>query len=181
MKQLVIVLPLALIALFVVWLGHGKGPEDLVPPLQEAISDEGDGQQVVGWWKPRPSDLGEGWEEAFEPELFLPDELYAKINGGAEVYLANGFIELRVYSFLHTTTGEFIELFLFDQGDRAATMYELEKPPSAVEDPELDGYFSGASLFAVKNNYYVQIQAASETDRTKEAVHTLAALVQKEL
>jgi hypothetical protein len=180
-KQLVVVLPLVLIAAVVVWLGRGVGPEDLVPPVPEAMTEPEIGEAVSPQWEPQAADLGAGWEVAFEPEVFEPDELYAKINGGAEIYLSHGFEKLRVYSFLHAESGEFIELFLFDQGDRARTMYELEKPPSAVEDPELGGYFSGASLFAVRDNYYVQIQAASETDRTKEAVQTLATLVQKEL
>ena len=181
MKQVVFLVPPVLIALFVIWLGQKAGPEDLVPPIQEAIGGEEGIQQTSHQWKPRPGDLGEGWEEAFEPEVFRPDELYAKINGGAEVYLANGFVDLHVYSFLHTVSGDFVELFLFDQGDHARKMYELEKPASATEDPNLGGYFSGASLFAVKDNYYVQIQAASETERTKDAVLRLGTLVQKEL
>jgi hypothetical protein len=164
-----------------VWLGRGEGPEDLIPPVKEAQRSEEGVQPVSRQWKPSPAILGEGWQEAFEPELFRPDELYAKINGGAEVYLANGFVELWVYSFLHAASGEFIELFLFDQGDRSRVMYELEKPASATEDPDFDGYFSGSSLFAVKDNYYIQIQAASETERTREAVLALGRSVQEEL
>ena len=181
MKQIVVFLPLVLIALIVILIGRREGPEDLIPPVSEAPADQRSALPGHQSWRPRYSELGEGWEEAFDMERFGRDELYAKINGGAEVYLAHGFVDLQVYSFLHSESGDFIELFLFDQGDQARAMYELEKPPSVEEDPELGGYFSGSSLFATKNQYYVQIQAAAETERTTRAVMTLGRLIQEEL
>ncbi|MCU0611580.1 MAG: hypothetical protein MUE60_07315, partial [Candidatus Eisenbacteria bacterium] len=67
----------------------------------------------------------------------------------------------------------YVEAFLFDQGDQARVMYDLERPPDAVEDPGFGGYFSAASLFMTRGALYVQIQAASDTPRTREAVRAL--------
>ena len=167
-KGILALLPLLAIAIVIVVLGQGAGPEDLPQPLlqaEEAPPPQGFAVDV--------SLLGEGWEEAFEPETFGPDELYAKIDGGADVYLAHGFKQLRVHSFLHAASGDYVEVFLFDQGDQAQAMYELEKPVDSAEDPEFSGYFAGASLFAVWDTQYVQIQAASDTPRTREAVRAL--------
>jgi len=167
-------LPLAAIAVVVFLLGQGSGPEDLPQPMlqaEEAPASLGFAVDITS--------LGEGWEEAFAPETFGSGELYAKIDGGADVYLAHGFKQLRVHSFLHTASGDYVEVFLYDQGDQASTMYELERPPDAAEDPEFGGYFSGASLFMARGDLYAQIQAAADTPRTREAVRALGRRLQE--
>lgn len=161
-------LPLAAIALVVMVFGLGPGPEDLPQPElhpEEAAAPSG---LTIA-----PSVLGDGWEEAFEPETFGPGELYAKIDGGADVYLAHGFRILRVHSFLHAESGDYVEAFLYDQGGQASAMYALEKPPDATRDEEFAGYFADASLFMVRGDLYVQILAAVDTPRTRAAVRAI--------
>lgn len=161
---------MAMVLAALIVAGQRPGPEALDQPLLQA-----EGQRSTG----TPLDatvLGEGWEEAFPPETFGPGELYAKIDGGADVYLAHGFRGLRVHSFIHTS-GDYVEVFLFDLGEQARAMYEIELPPQTAEDPQFGGYFSGASLFMVHGPLYVQIQAASDTPRTREAVRALGARI----
>jgi len=110
--------------------------------------------------------------------MFGPGELYAKINGGAEVYLEHGFEQLKVFSFLHSE-GDYIELFLFDQGDEARFMYEFEQPPEVEEIDRFGGYFAGPSLLLLKDSLYVKIQAAADTPRTRQAVEALGDMVRE--
>ncbi len=173
MRRVVIFLPLVAVAVVMVWMGHRPGPEDFVLSM-EAEAEVTAGKESILF---DPTRLGAGWSEAFEPEEFGPDELYAKINGGADHYLAHGFKNLKVFSFLQDQTGEYIELFLYDQGTQAQEMYELGRPLDAMEDQELGGYFSGASLFLVKGDYYVQIQAAMNNPVSRKAVSELGRMI----
>ncbi|MCU0610504.1 MAG: hypothetical protein MUE60_01785, partial [Candidatus Eisenbacteria bacterium] len=99
-------LPMAAVAVAVVLAGRGPGPEDLPQLLLQPTPQSPPGPRLD------PGLLGEGWEEAFEPETFGPEELYAKINGGADVYLSHGFRQLKVHSFLHASSGDYVEAFL---------------------------------------------------------------------
>lgn len=174
MKRITAFLPLVGIAVGIFLISAGEGPEDLTPTM--TAREEAEVEQK-GFW-PNVSRLGEGWEEAFEPEEFGPGELYAKINGGAEVYLEHGFQQLKVFSFLHNE-GDYIELFLFDQGDEARFMYEFEQPEVVEELERFGGYFAGPSLLMLKDTFYVKIQAAADTPRTREAVEALGDMVRE--
>ncbi|MBN1424681.1 hypothetical protein JXA88_08995 [Candidatus Fermentibacteria bacterium] len=170
------VFPLVVIAVGVMILGLHSGPEDLPQPELQPEETTGVTGLAID-----PAALGEGWEEAFEPETFGPGELYAKINGGADVYLAHGFRRLQVHSFLHSESGDYVEVFLYDQGDQASAMHALEKPPDAAEDAEFGGYFAEASLFMVRGDLYVQILAAVDTPRTRAAVQAIGRRVMASL
>jgi len=174
MKRLISFLPLLGIGIGVFLIGAGEGPEDLTP----AMTAREDQPAEERGFSPDVSRLGEGWEEAFESEVFGPGELYAKIDGGAEVYLEHGFKELKVFSYLHKE-GDYIELFLFDQGDEARFMYEFEQPPDVEEIERFGGYFTGPSLLMLKDSFYVKIQAAADTPRTRQAVEALGDMVRE--
>jgi len=83
-----------------------------------------------------------------------------------------------VFSFLHNE-GDYIELFLFDQGDEARFMYEFEQPEVVEELERFGGYFAGPSLLMLKDTFYVKIQAAADTPRTREAVEALGDMVRE--
>ncbi len=167
-RSLAALLPLGVVAAAVILQAQRGGPEE--ESLSFLVTDPGH-----EWPRLEAAMLGEGWEEGFPPESFGPQELYLKIDGAADAYLAHGFRWLRVYSFAHRTRGDVVDVYLFDQGDQARALYEKERPPGVEEDPSLGGYFSGASLFMVRGPFYVQIQGAPDTPLVREAVRALGA------
>ena len=114
----------------------------------------------VGW-------LGElqvsGWKKMGEIESFDAADLYVKINGRAEQYLAYDVVGLDCASFTNTD-GDFIDVFLYEMGtpSRAFGIYavELDREAPSV-DRGRGGYRSGASLFFWQGGFYVQILAST--------------------
>ena len=62
-----------------------------------------------------PSLLDGGWRVASTPKVFVPENLYEKINGQAEQYLKFGFEELTVVELEHPGEGCAVDVFLYDQ------------------------------------------------------------------
>jgi len=63
-----------------------------------------------------PSILEGGWRTSSTPKVFVPENLYEKINGQAEQYLKFGFEDLTVVELEHPGEGCAVDVFLYDQG-----------------------------------------------------------------
>lgn len=127
----------------------------------------------VGW-------LGElqvsGWKKMGEIESFDAADLYVKINGRAEQYLAYDVVGLDCASFTNTD-GDFIDVFLYEMGtpSRAFGIYavELDREAPSV-DRGRGGYRSGASLFFWQGGFYVQILASTLQAPLADAANQIA-------
>ena len=109
-----------------------------------------------------------GWQPLSALERFTADNLYEKINGRAEQYLAYDVVGLTCLSLAPTGgAGEFIDVFVYDMGGirRAFGIYSIERSPDEpVVDLGRGGYRSGASYFFWHGPYYIQIMASEVTD-----------------
>ena len=104
----------------------------------------------------------EGWGLLGEVERFTADNLYEKINGRAEQYLAYDVLGLTCVS-LANSAEQFIDLYVYDMGGptRAFGIYSVERQEG---QPAIDvgrgGYRVKASYFFWKGPYYVQVLAS---------------------
>jgi len=106
------------------------------------------------------------WQADGGVEHFTADTLYEKIDGRADIYLANG---VRTLQFVSFTDGQsFIDIFLYDMTtpEQASAMLAVERPPDApAGDLGGDSYRADASRFFREGRYYVQVIASESSDR----------------
>lgn len=110
----------------------------------------------------------EGWQQAGEIEHYTVENLYVKINGRSELYMAYDVEALSWVSFI---SGEdetnFIDLFLYDMGspNGAFGIFSVERepgqPPAALGR---QGYRTDANHYFWKGRYYVYVQTANEDE-----------------
>lgn len=117
-----------------------------------------------------------GWTAA-APQKWPAADMWEKINGRADAYLANECVQLE---FADYTKGELgLDLYVFQHSDakQAFAMFRGEKSDE-VEPAEIgqEGYFSGTSLFFRQGAFYIQILGVSGQE-TKDDVLTLAKAV----
>lgn len=120
----------------------------------------------------------EGWQALGALERFDADNLYEKINGRAEQYLAYDVVGLTCLSLAPAGgAGEFIDVFVYDMGavTRAFGIYSIERSP---DEPAVDlgrgGYRSGASYFFWHGPYYIQVMASEARDDLARTGQTIA-------
>ncbi|MBT5963581.1 MAG: hypothetical protein HOG99_18675 [Gemmatimonadetes bacterium] len=118
-----------------------------------------------------------GWERMGEIESFDAADLYVKINGRAEQYLAYDVVGLDCAS-LTDASGNFVDVFLYEMGTpaRAFGIYAVELDPAA---PSVKlgrgGYQSGASFFFWQGGFYVQILASTADEAMARSAQQMAA------
>jgi hypothetical protein len=144
----------------------------LVLTLAVALSACGDRQQAAS----EPNNLSdqlarlvpEGWDIYDQVGLFTADNLYERINGRAELYLAYDVISLTTATFEDKTDiARFIELSIFDMGDptNAFGIFSVERFQG---EPPLDlgrlSYRSDANVYIWKGRYYITVVTSDSTD-----------------
>lgn len=153
----------------------GKLPANTIvvaSPTRAAMAASG----PVAWLEQIQPD---GWARSGAVESFDAADLYVKINGRAEQYLAYDVVGLDCASFTDASAeGRFIDVFLYEMGTpgRAFGIYAVELDPEA---PPVDlgrgGYRSGSSLFFWQGGFYLQILASETSDAMTRAADAIAA------
>ncbi|NUQ00071.1 MAG: hypothetical protein HUU35_09490, partial [Armatimonadetes bacterium] len=101
--------------------------------------------------------------QAQAPQSFGPDNLYEKIDGRAEAYLAYGFERLECATY--TKGKDSVDLFVYDMGSplQAFGMYTSERGEGKALSVGQQGYQAQGSLFYWQQRYYVQLVGANGT------------------
>jgi hypothetical protein len=112
------------------------------------------------------------------PESFSPDNLYDKIDGKAELYLAAGFVRMRCQRFaLKNAPDEWLEWFVYDMGTlpQAFSVFSLQR---RAEGQTLDltayAYKTKNALYFVCGSNYVEAIASSSNEPLTAALRKLA-------
>lgn len=112
-------------------------------------------------------------------EQFSPDNLYDKIDGKAELYLAAGFVQLRSQRFaLKTKPEEWLEWSVYDMGSlpQAFSVFSTQR---RSEGQPLDltpyAYRTRNGLYFVCGSDYVEAVGSSENDQLAKATLELGA------
>jgi hypothetical protein len=120
----------------------------------------------------------EGWAIYDQVGEFTADNLYERINGRAELYLAYDVISLTTATFEDKTDIErFVELSVFDMGNptNAFGIFSVERFQG---DPHLDlgrmSYRSDSNVYVWKGKYYVTIVVSDSTEEFEQISLDLA-------
>lgn len=111
-------------------------------------------------------------------ENFNPDNLYDKIDGKAELYLAAGFVQMRSQRFaLKTAPDDWVEWFEYDLGSLAnafsvfSTQRRSEGQPLALTPY---AYATQNGLYFVAGSKYIEALGSTPNPALMEAIRTLA-------
>ncbi len=121
------------------------------------------------------------WQPAQTVERYGPNNLYEKINGRADEYLAYSVQGLEVQSFTaQPDDGRFVDVYLYDMGTPldAFGIFSTERTPGA--DPVTlgkEGYDAQGSIFFHQSQFYAQVIPAEADPESLEAALTIAQLV----
>jgi hypothetical protein len=126
--------------------------------------------------------LDGGWELDGRVEVYDPENLYEKINGAAEQYLAFGFRELH-YATLAGTAG-FLNVELYDQGDFPSALGIFAAQRDVEREILSDGllwyYLTPAGAVGGIGKYYFKISGdsadAAITGKARQVAGELARL-----
>ncbi len=163
----------------------------LLLTLAVALCACADRQQTTSDSEPRSesfnlSDLlarlaSEGWAIYDQVGQFTADNLYERINGRAELYLAYDVISLTTATFEDKTDiGRFVELSVFDMGNptNAFGIFSVERFQG---DPPLDlgrmSYRSDSNAYIWKGKYYITIVVSDSTEEFEQMSLDLASKV----
>lgn len=100
-----------------------------------------------------------GWKQAGNIQTFNPAALYEYINGGADLYLAYDFEELRVAEYQNSQKSSVtVEVYRHRTPTHAFGVYSQERTPGATFiDVGLQGYQESHALNFLSGNTYVKI------------------------
>ena len=108
------------------------------------------------------------------PESFTPDNLYDKIDGKAELYLAAGFVRMNCQRFaLKDATDQWLEWFVYDMGTvpQAFSVFSAQR---RAEGQPLDlteyAYRTRNSLYFICGSNYIEAVASSASEPLMNAM-----------
>jgi len=98
-----------------------------------------------------PTGTVEGWKPVGEQEMYIGEDLYLYINGGAEIYHEYGFRRVAVQEFRHEA-GQAISMEIFEMSDPSAAfgIFSFKTTPEGQELPIGDQ--------ALLESYYLNIR-----------------------
>jgi hypothetical protein len=116
-----------------------------------------------------------GYKIRSDYPVYLPDNLWDFINGAADNYLANGFVDLHVAEYKKGKAVIKAEIYRHSSNTLAFGIYSSERSPSfTFTDLGAQGYITDGSINFFKGNYYVKIRTYSKKEKILQAEETLA-------
>ena len=131
-----------------------------------------------------PADtLDAEWQPVGRVKRFQADNLFEKINGEAEKFIKQGFVELAFLRLRSASDASEIAIELFDQGDLGGSLgvFAEHAAGRAVEDRDGVSFFSTeAGVIGRKERYFFRVlgdrQSAAITDKAASLVTAFAQL-----
>jgi len=116
-----------------------------------------------------------GYKIKSDYPVYLPDNLWDFINGAADNYLANGFVDLHVAEYKKGKAVIKAEVYRHSSNTLAFGIYSSERSPSfKFTNLGAQGYFADGSINFFKGNYYVKIRTYSKKEKVLQAEESLA-------
>lgn len=167
-----ILLVLAAIAAAVAWL-QGDYPPDKYRGETAASNFDGDAPSAA------PLRLPDEAVALSAPEAFGPATLSDKINGRAELYLANGFQGLRCRRFAPAdAAADWVEACAYDMGSfrNAFAVFGIQRRPDGAPEPALGthAYATSQGLFLAHGRHYVEAVASRADPRAMALARSFA-------
>jgi hypothetical protein len=118
----------------------------------------------------------EEWGKSSELAVYDADNLYAYINGGAELYISYQFINIISQPYV-TEEHDEIKIDIFDMGSSQKAFGIFSHSREAIDDfvaSNIESEYASGLLTFWKGRYYVSILAYPETESRKLVVQQLA-------
>jgi len=116
-----------------------------------------------------------GYKIKTDYPVFEPENLWDFINGAADNYLANGFVDLHVAEYKKGKAVIKLEIYRHSDNTMAFGIYSSERSPSfRFVELGAQGYIAGGSINFFKGNYYVKIRTYSKKEKVLKAEEMLA-------
>jgi hypothetical protein len=115
-----------------------------------------------------------GWKSAGEPQEYAGEDLYAYIDGGAEIYQEYGFVRVIVQDYKNPS-GKSITLEIYEMKDPGAAygMYSFKKSASGQDlewEPESEAQLSDYYLNLWKGRYLATLTGFGEDANTRDGL-----------
>jgi hypothetical protein len=116
-----------------------------------------------------------GYKKITNYPVYTPDNLWDFINGAADNYLSYGFEDLHVAEYKKGKNAIKLEIYKHKDNVRAFGIYSTERSPSFnFIKIGAQGYKADGSLNFLKGKYYVKIRTYSKSEKTLQALESLA-------
>ncbi len=118
-----------------------------------------------------------GWEPPNEPQVFTQENLYEKIDGRDEKYIAFRVVRLVFGSYQRTAGDGYADVYWYDMGHpfNAFGIYKAELGQQGRPvDIGREGYVAGSSVFFWKGASYVQVMPSDEDPLYKNVAIKIA-------
>jgi len=116
-----------------------------------------------------------GYKKSTDFQVFTPDNLWDFINGAAETYLAYGFVDLHIAEYKKGKNVIKLEIYRHNDHTNAFGIYSTERSSSfKYMNLGSQGYTVEGAINFFKGNYYVKIRTFSKSEKTLEAIQSLA-------
>jgi hypothetical protein len=108
-----------------------------------------------------------GFKKLSAAEIYVPENLYEKIDGKATLYIESGFVKLFTQRFVSESDDTlWFEVFLFDMAlaRNAFSVYSVQKRADAETYPAMQfAYSTSNALYFVQDRFYVELVGSAES------------------
>jgi len=126
-------------------------------------------------------DAPDGWQVEGGSKIFGPENLYEYINGGAELYISFGFVQMASVIYSGENQPD-IFLDIFDMGSSASAYGVFSHSRERLEQDFGQGSQTSQGLLSFwKDRYYVSILSNPETPGSKIAIKQLAREIEQSI
>jgi hypothetical protein len=123
-----------------------------------------------------------GFNMVQEYPVYVPDNLWDYINGGADAYLNYGFTDLNIAEYVKGETTIKVEVYHHKNNVYAFGMYALERGPDYhYIQLGVQGYAENSLVNFVKGSWYVKVSSYNDDKETGKLLLKLAKLMEKNL
>ncbi len=123
-----------------------------------------------------------GYEIVKDYPVYVPDNLWDYINGGADAYLNYGFTDLHIAEYVKGENRIKVEVYHHKNNVYAYGMYALERGPDYnFIDLGIQGYAENSLVNFVKGPWYVKVSTYTEDKETGKLLLKLSKHVEKGL
>lgn len=123
-----------------------------------------------------------GIDRSSPPRVFVKQDLYKYINGGAELYHSYGFVEVATADYKKGAIEMVVDLYRFDTPVNAFGLYSMLRPDEAdLTRLGVEGFIAPSKIEFVKGDLLVRLIGYDDSDETGLAVINLADEINKQL
>lgn len=125
----------------------------------------------------------EGWEASYEVMSYEGDDLFFLINGGADLYMEYGFVDVAAVELSHPEKGNlYIELYRMDSDSAAFGIFSLRRGDISIEIYPAPWAAYGDDVLHVWNgNFYMMVSGGQMKTATLETFTKLVAYLSEKV